>query len=474
MIHDISLTHYWTEARNLILKKEFEKARIILDSLVKNHDHIELLLDYAQTLHLTGNVNKAESIAHHVLVKDPKEIKAYLLLGNIYYRKGLFQSALLEYKKILSIEPKNQLALVNIVYSYCSLSDFENAIPYIEEVIISIDQAPFNWLVNCGMAYLFNKKPLQAIPYLTQASIKITNDAQVFFHLGLAHDLSSNKMLAILYYQKAIIIDPDLLSAHHNLAVLHYSEQDYEKAIPHLKKIIQINPHHQIATTLLNAYSGNNQDTLSSIFISSLFDQYAFNYDEHLKTTLNYQAPSLSRNLLNAAATKENLSLSVGTCLDLGCGTGLMGIIMRDLATTLIGVDLSEGMIVKAKNNFIYDKIIQQDVIEYLTNNTSKVEYISAIELLNYLGSKIEDFIKLCSLSLSPGGWLLLTSEICFSNDKKILTRHARYAYNENYLLDLLKKNGFLIKETKKSGLRTGPDGEVIGLYIISQLPHKD
>ncbi len=474
MIHDISLTHYWTEARNLILKKDFQKACTILDSLSKNHDHPELLLDYAQTLNLTGNINKAESIAHHLLIKNPKEIRAYQLLGNIYYRKGLFESALLEYKKILCIEPKNQLALVNIVYSYCCLSDFEKALPYIEEVDIVIDQAPGSWLVNCGMAYLFAKNPLKAIEYLTPGALKITNDPQLFFHLGLAHDLLSNSKLAIYYYEQSITIDSKLLPAHHNLAILHYSHQQYNKAVPHLKKILEINPEHQIALTLLNAYTGTMQDTLHPSFISSLFDQYAFNYDDHLKKTLAYEAPSVSRNLLNSASAKNNSPLSTGTCLDLGCGTGLMGIIMRDLATNLIGVDLSEGMLLKAKNTFIYDKIIQEDAIEYLKKNNSKVEYICAIELLNYLGSKIADFINLSSLSLAPGGWLILTSELCLSNEDMILTRHARYAYNQKYLINLLEKNGLIIKEMKESALRTGHDGEVIGLYIISQLPHKD
>jgi predicted TPR repeat methyltransferase len=44
-------------------------------------------------------------------------------------------------------------------------------------------------------------------------------------------------------------------------------------------------------------------------------------------------------------------------CIDLGCGTGLMGPLLRPYVGRLEGVDLSAGMVQKAKDRGCYDKL---------------------------------------------------------------------------------------------------------------------
>ena len=58
----------------------------------------------------------------------------------------------------------------------------------------------------------------------------------------------------------------------------------------------------------------------------------------------------------------------LGSIMDLGCGTGLFGIEIRQFCEHLEGVDLSEKMLDKAKEKNIYNNLIKQDILDYLSN----------------------------------------------------------------------------------------------------------
>ena len=54
------------------------------------------------------------------------------------------------------------------------------------------------------------------------------------------------------------------------------------------------------------------------------------------------------------------------SALDLGCGTGLCGPLVRPMVDRLTGVDLSARMIEKARSLGVYDRLEQGDIVEFL------------------------------------------------------------------------------------------------------------
>jgi predicted TPR repeat methyltransferase len=78
-------------------------------------------------------------------------------------------------------------------------------------------------------------------------------------------------------------------------------------------------------------------------YVIGLFDRYADHFDEHLVGKLRYRTPSLLLDAVMRLAPSGNLgTLDI---LDLGCGTGLVGSLLRPLARTLTGVDISSNML---------------------------------------------------------------------------------------------------------------------------------
>lgn len=66
-------------------------------------------------------------------------------------------------------------------------------------------------------------------------------------------------------------------------------------------------------------------------------------YDLHMVRTLKYQLPKQVAEKITALHPDKKLNI-----LDLGCGTGLLGVYLGRIDGFLIGVDISKGMIEQA------------------------------------------------------------------------------------------------------------------------------
>ena len=96
-------------------------------------------------------------------------------------------------------------------------------------------------------------------------------------------------------------------------------------------------------------------------YVAQLFDGYASTFEQHLLNKLKYRAPQL---LFDALA--PHLPPSPVSMIDLGCGTGLLGLLVRPRASILHGVDLSEKMLAEAQTSKLYDQLECADIVEAL------------------------------------------------------------------------------------------------------------
>ena len=114
-------------------------------------------------------------------------------------------------------------------------------------------------------------------------------------------------------------------------------------------------------------------------YVRLLFDGYASKFESHLTEQLAYRTPSALLALALAEATKgttagpevaavTSLPVQWVRCADLGCGTGLMGALVRPHVRELCGVDLSPAMIAECERTRpgVYDVLGVGDVEEWL------------------------------------------------------------------------------------------------------------
>ena len=89
---------------------------------------------------------------------------------------------------------------------------------------------------------------------------------------------------------------------------------------------------------MVSSLTGKTTTSAPRQYVESLFDGYAKKFEQSLVGNLEYKTPKM----LTDIVVKEHGGGLLGSVLDLGCGTGLMGVEIKDYCSNLEGIDLSE------------------------------------------------------------------------------------------------------------------------------------
>jgi tetratricopeptide (TPR) repeat protein len=84
------------------------------DAVEKNPEDTIALKNYADFLSASHNMNDAITYYNKILQVDPKRADIHFSLALIYYNKQDFAKCEEENKKVLTFDPKNQMALYNL------------------------------------------------------------------------------------------------------------------------------------------------------------------------------------------------------------------------------------------------------------------------------------------------------------------------------------------------------------------------
>ncbi|HKF48819.1 MAG TPA: methyltransferase domain-containing protein [Terracidiphilus sp.] len=199
--------------------------------------------------------------------------------------------------------------------------------------------------------------------------------------------------------------------------------------------------------------------------IELIFESFAATYDEHMQEALCYQAPERIEELL-AAHLDGCADLEV---LDLGCGTGLQGALLRKRARRLTGVDLSPAMAEKAQALGIYDAIEIEEIHAWLEAPGDWFELITSTDCLIYVGD-LGRIMRLARQRLRPGGWLAFSLEKGETFPFE-LKPTGRYTHHRDYLTESALAAGLNVVELREGFLRNEGGREVAGWLVLLRRP---
>lgn len=184
-------------------------------------------------------------------------------------------------------------------------------------------------------------------------------------------------------------------------------------------------------------------------YLTGLFDQYAECFDDHLEL-LGYSVP---RHLLQMARACLP-ACQLYSMLDLGCGTGLAGSVLRPLASQLDGVDLSREMLAKAAERDVYDTLIHGEICDHLPVGEA-YDVMVAAEVLIYMGRLLPFFTAVAN-ALGAGGIFIATCETGEEHDYE-LKPSRRYAHRPDFVRRCAAGAG--LNELKSRDIRLRRDG---------------
>ncbi|WP_425073062.1 methyltransferase [Sagittula sp. S175] len=201
-------------------------------------------------------------------------------------------------------------------------------------------------------------------------------------------------------------------------------------------------------------------ESMPSAFVEMLFDQYAPRFETSLCDKLEYRGPELLLEAMQASGLTQ-----VARALDLGCGTGLMGALLRPYVDHLEGCDISQGMLSEAAAKGDYDTLEKRDIAT-MERTPDAWDLIVAADVFIYLGA-LEQVIGWCVDALRPGGMLAFTIEL---GDAPVRLRETRrFAHSLSYIEGLLADAGFGSVSLSKAVLRKDRGADVHSLIVTAR-----
>ena len=289
-----------------------------------------------------------------------------------------------------------------------------------------------------------------------------SSDADEFNRLGILLYSQGRLEEAAAAFERVLTINPDHAEACHNLGNTLSTQGKPRAALAAFKKASRLNPENLTARHMVAALSGQRPRSSPRQFVTTLFDQYAHNFDRHVAGRLGCQIAAKLRRILDACL---HPGISFRNVLDLGCGTGLSGKEFHDVSHCLTGVDLSAKMIEKAKDKNIYDRLLESDICEYLERSLENFDLFIAADVFVYVGDLVAIFKGIRQRTL-PGAFVIFSTESCTGRDY-ILRKSGRYAHSRSYIMELTKGFGFTVLAYGKTALRWEKDRWIAGNIFV-------
>ena len=174
---------------------------------------------------------------------------------------------------------------------------------------------------------------------------------------------------------------------------------------------------------------GETPHALPEAYVTRLFNDYAPRFEADLTESLAYRGPALLADALDSAAPGRRFS----HVLDIGCGTGLMGHALSGRSDHMTGIDLSSGMIAKARERGLYDALIVGGATALLMRQPPEAfDLLVAADSLVYLGD-LAPLFAVAANALKADGLLAFSVETC-EGDGFRLGASMRFAHARSYV----------------------------------------
>lgn len=409
-----------------LLYLEREEPHSVVSHIEKTLAVTPLHYDALNTLGIARQqlnlLEEAETHFRDAIILSPDRVEAHINLGNLLAERQQFREGVTALNRALEIEPDHTDALFNLAYLWQMAGERPLAI--------------------AGYRYLLN-----LVPDLVDA----------MNNLGLVLEASGEMEEALSWYEKAFQIDPNNTQTLFNLGNIHQYYQQQERALEFYRRALEGHPENVSAQFLVNAIEGVEESAAPKKYVQDLFDGFAHEFENCLLNELGYVTPALLYQQLTTHFPNQRYAQT----LDLGCGTGLMGVELAPLSEKLTGVDLSPRMLDQARVKEIYHTLVHHNIIDFLEENKQPFDLIVCADVLVYLGD-LEKAIALMAERLTEGGVLLFSTELLEEDGFKLF-ENARFKHGQRYITELLESSALEIIDIKIDTIRLEKGAPVVG-----------
>ncbi|MBI5574542.1 MAG: tetratricopeptide repeat protein [Elusimicrobia bacterium] len=163
--------------------------------------------------------DKAFSYYEKFLRNRSQDFYMRLRYGNLFFRLNRYESASEQYETALSIEPKNETALINLALSYKARDMYDEALEKFKQTELIKPISSPEILIKIAETCLIKKDFSSAEVYYKKVIEKKPNSSVALLGLGEVYINMNKKQEAKNCFQKVLSIEPNNLEAKKYLSI---------------------------------------------------------------------------------------------------------------------------------------------------------------------------------------------------------------------------------------------------------------
>lgn len=391
-------------------------------------------------------------------------------------RTGRRADAMARYRQAIEIDPSHVAAHINLANALREDGSTRDALAHFERAVAL---APDSYLAHFGAAgaYQASGDLDRALAAARRALSLAPDDPRAHTALGNVLLERGDTDDAIAAFREALRRTPGDIDALMRLGNAHLKRGDASSAVERYREVLAIDPANPVAH-LVTSLTGGTSERAPDRYVARLFDEYADRFDAHLVKELRYEMPRRIADMLAVHAAASGPGLEA---LDLGCGTGLVGVAIAPFARRIVGVDLSPGMIAKARATGRYARLETAELVAMMRSEPDgSYDLVTAADVFVYVGRLDEAIVEIARL-LRPGGLVACSVEsldaLPGGDDAQVresgyrLNGSGRYAHRLDYLDRLARNHGFAPVEHREVTVRLDRGNPIEGYVVLWRAP---
>ncbi len=306
------------------------------------------------------------------------------------------------------------------------------------------------------LAALENRAPRLALPIALRAQNRL-----------LMNDAAEAERIARAALDRGMVE----VSLHSVLAHALVAQSRLPEAGEHFRIAARLAPHDAYLAHLASASAGGTPERATDAYISSVFDGYAGRFEAEL-LAMGYRVPGLIRLAVDRWLAEIGQASIPGPVLDLGCGTGLVGVALLGLTDAgLCGVDLSRNMIAQSRAKGIYTELHQAEFSAALAMLQTRYALVAAGDLFCYFG-ELDAALRAAAARLADDGLMMFSVEHSAAEQGWELGASGRYRHSLGCVTAALRQAGLSALSIAPETIRQNAGEPVAGLFVIARRQH--
>jgi predicted TPR repeat methyltransferase len=122
-------------------------------------------------------------------------------------------------------------------------------------------------------------------------------------------------------------------------------------------------------------------------------------------------------------------------------------------------------MLDKAKEKNIYNNLIKQDILDYLSNEDLNFDYFVSTDVFVYIGDLFDVFRLIKSRNKTEGKLAFSTEH--YEGERFCLEKSGRYSHSKKYIESLCKTFGYKLNHFETKALRKEKNQYISGGFYL-------